>query len=90
MSTTVAHICHGKLMSNWTLDPVSFSVDFVAVILRQALHRDAQNITQLANCLLPFVPLRKLTESLNGDEVLRDVGRYREILWSPQQVNILP
>lgn len=55
---------------------------------QQALKREEQNITQLPNCLLPLVPLRKLTEALNGEELLRGISRYREVVWSPQQVSI--
>lgn len=66
-----------------------FSLSFVS-FCQQALHSDEQNITQLPNCLLPFVPLRKLTENLNGEEILRHISRYKEVAWSPQQVNILP
>lgn len=62
---------------------------FFVVVCQQALHRDLQNITQQVNCLLPFVPLRKLTEILNGETILRDVSLYRDIHWSPQQVHIL-
>ncbi|XP_019126041.2 stereocilin [Larimichthys crocea] len=55
--------------------------------VQEALHRE--NITQQVNCLLPFVPLRKLTETLNGTAILRDVSLYRDILWSPQQAQFL-
>ncbi|XP_078113836.1 LOW QUALITY PROTEIN: stereocilin [Sander vitreus] len=57
--------------------------------MQEALHRDLQNITQQVNCLLPFVPLRKLTEILNGETILRDVSLYRDIRWSPQQAQLL-
>ncbi|KAM9366292.1 stereocilin [Symphorus nematophorus] len=57
--------------------------------MQEELHRDVQNITQLVNCLLPFVPLRKLTETLNGEAILRDISLYRDILWSPQQAQLL-
>ncbi|XP_029282086.1 LOW QUALITY PROTEIN: stereocilin [Cottoperca gobio] len=57
--------------------------------MQEAVYRDLQNITQQVNCLLPFVPLRKLTETLNGETVLRDVSLYRDIRWSPQQAQLL-
>ncbi|KAK5935218.1 hypothetical protein CgunFtcFv8_020600 [Champsocephalus gunnari] len=57
--------------------------------MQEALHRDSQNITQQVNCLLPWLPLRKLTETLNGETVLRDVGLYRDVRWSPQQAQLL-
>ncbi|XP_068587033.1 stereocilin [Cebidichthys violaceus] len=57
--------------------------------MQEALHRHLQNITQQANCLLPFIPLRKLTETLNGETILRDVSLYRDIRWSPQQAQLL-
>nr|XP_046241689.1 stereocilin [Scatophagus argus] len=57
--------------------------------VQEALHRDLQNFTQQANCLLPFVPLRKLTESLHGETILRDISLYRDIPWSPQQAQLL-
>lgn len=62
---------------------------FFLVVCQQALHRDLQNITQQANCLLPFVPLRKLIDAMNGETILRDISLYRDIHWSPQQVHIL-
>ncbi|KAF3832585.1 hypothetical protein F7725_026250 [Dissostichus mawsoni] len=57
--------------------------------MQEALHRDSQNITQQVNCLLPWLPLRKLTETLNGETVLRDVSLYRHVRWSPQQAQLL-
>ncbi|XP_068435116.1 stereocilin [Clinocottus analis] len=57
--------------------------------MQEAQHRYSQNITQQANCVLPFVPLRKLTETLNGKTILRDVSLYRDIHWSPQQAQLL-
>ncbi|KAK5873907.1 hypothetical protein PBY51_018907 [Eleginops maclovinus] len=57
--------------------------------MQEALRRDLQNITQQVNCLLPLVPLRKLTETLNGETVLRDVSLYRDVRWSPQQAQLL-
>ncbi|XP_068612610.1 stereocilin [Brachionichthys hirsutus] len=57
--------------------------------LMEALHRDWQNVTQRARCLLPFVSLRKLTEALNGDTILRNISLYKDILWSPQQTVLL-
>ncbi|XP_035507945.1 stereocilin-like [Morone saxatilis] len=57
--------------------------------MQEALQRDLQNVTQQVNCLLPFVPLRKLTETLNGDATLRDISLYRDMRWSPQQAQLL-
>ncbi|KAM7406187.1 hypothetical protein PAMP_000580 [Pampus punctatissimus] len=57
--------------------------------MQEALQRDLQNITQQVNCLLPFVPLRKLTEVLNGENILRDIRLYRDINWSPQQAQLV-
>lgn len=71
------------LMSFW------FNLSVFSIVCHQALHRDLQNITQQVNCLLSFVPLRKLTEALNGENILRDISLYRDINWSPQQVHVL-
>ncbi|XP_053177657.1 stereocilin [Scomber japonicus] len=57
--------------------------------LQETFHRDLQNITQQVNCLLPFVPLKKLTEALNRENILRDISLYRDINWSPQQAQLL-
>ncbi|XP_059202385.1 stereocilin [Centropristis striata] len=57
--------------------------------MQEALRGELQNITQQVNCLLPFVPLRKLTETLNGETILRDVSLYRDVRWSPQQAQLL-
>ncbi|XP_044213565.1 stereocilin [Thunnus albacares] len=57
--------------------------------MQEALHRDLQNVTQQVICLLPFIPLRKLRETLNGENILRDINLYRDINWSPQQAQLL-
>ncbi|XP_070759951.1 stereocilin [Enoplosus armatus] len=57
--------------------------------MQEALHRNFQNITQQVNCLLPFVPLRKLMEAFNGETILRDFGLYSDVHWSPQQAQLL-
>ncbi|XP_036951641.1 stereocilin [Acanthopagrus latus] len=57
--------------------------------MQEALHRDSQNSTQQVNCLLPFVPLRELTETLNGEAIVRDISLYRDVLWSSQQAQLL-
>lgn len=62
---------------------------FFFLVCAQALHRDLQNITQQVNCLLPFVPLKKLMETLKGEAILRGLSISRDTLWSPQQVHIL-
>ncbi|XP_041634601.1 stereocilin-like [Cheilinus undulatus] len=48
-----------------------------------------ENITQQVNCLSPFVPLKKLTETIKGETILRDISLYRDMLWSPQQAQLL-
>lgn len=60
----------------------------ISVVHLQVLHRNLQNVTQELNCLLPFVPLKKLTELLNGETILRNIRTYGDILWSPQQVHL--
>ncbi|XP_042343752.1 stereocilin [Plectropomus leopardus] len=67
------------------LKPSQRAVLYNAV--QEALH--LQNITQQVNCLLPFSPLRKLTETLDGETILRDLSLYRDIRWSPQQAQLL-
>ncbi|XP_040896046.1 stereocilin-like [Toxotes jaculatrix] len=57
--------------------------------VQEALYRDMQNITQQANCLLPFVPLRKLIEATIGETMPRDISLYRDVHWSPQQAQFL-
>ncbi|KAM3625394.1 uncharacterized protein V6R79_011379 [Siganus canaliculatus] len=49
---------------------------------------DLKNITQTVNCLLPFVPLRKLTETFTGETILRATNLYRDVPWSPQQAQL--
>ncbi|XP_070688298.1 stereocilin [Pempheris klunzingeri] len=57
--------------------------------VQEARHRDVQNITQQVNCLSPLVPLRKLTETINGDTILANISVYRDIHWTPQQAQLL-
>ncbi|XP_061526984.1 LOW QUALITY PROTEIN: stereocilin-like [Phycodurus eques] len=57
--------------------------------MQEALHRDSLNITQQVNCLLPLIPLRKLSEVLKGEGFPRAVSLYRHIDWSPQQAQLL-
>ncbi|XP_023153501.2 stereocilin [Amphiprion ocellaris] len=57
--------------------------------VQEALHREMKNITQQVNCLLPFVPLRKLIQAMDGETVLRGISMYRDINWSPQQAQLL-
>lgn len=61
----------------------------IPVVCQQVLHRNLQNITQEVACVLPFVPLKTLTELLNGETILRNIRWYGDIVWSPQQVRIL-
>ncbi|KAM8894922.1 stereocilin isoform 3-T3 [Spinachia spinachia] len=58
-------------------------------MIYNAMHETLQNITQWDHCLLPFIPLRKLTEILDGKTVLRNVRLYRDIRWSTQQAQVL-
>ncbi|XP_035483498.2 stereocilin [Scophthalmus maximus] len=57
--------------------------------IQEALHRDLLNFTQQVNCLLPFVPLRKLMEATDGETVPRHISLYRDVHWSPQQAQFL-
>lgn len=61
----------------------------IPVVCQQVLHRNLQNLTQEAACLLPFVPLKTLKELFTGEIILRNISSYANILWSPQQVRIL-
>uniref|UniRef100_A0A3P8T5S2 Stereocilin n=1 Tax=Amphiprion percula TaxID=161767 RepID=A0A3P8T5S2_AMPPE len=67
------------------------SQQLLEVLSQPGLHRfsPAQNITQQVNCLLPFVPLRKLIQAMDGETVLRGISMYRDINWSPQQAQLL-
>ncbi|XP_008292183.1 stereocilin-like [Stegastes partitus] len=57
--------------------------------VQEALQREMRNITQQVNCLLPFVPLRKLIQAVDGETVLRSISMYGGISWSPQQAQLL-
>ncbi|XP_077374409.1 stereocilin isoform X2 [Festucalex cinctus] len=57
--------------------------------MQEALQRDSPNITQHVNCLLPLIPLRKLTEALKKESLPRDISFYRHISWSSQQAQLL-
>nr|XP_054588123.1 stereocilin [Nothobranchius furzeri] len=57
--------------------------------VQEALHRDSRNITQQVNCLFPFVPLRKLMQTMSGETTWRGIGTYRDAQWSPQQAQFL-
>ncbi|XP_015224475.1 PREDICTED: LOW QUALITY PROTEIN: stereocilin-like, partial [Cyprinodon variegatus] len=57
--------------------------------MQEALHKDSRNFTQQANCLLPFVPLRKLIQAMNGGTIWRGISAYRDIQWSSQQTQFL-
>ncbi|XP_071344411.1 stereocilin [Trachinotus anak] len=57
--------------------------------MQEALHGDVHNIAQQVNCLLPFVPLRKLIEATNRETIMRDTSMYGDIHWSPQQAQFL-
>ncbi|XP_060924825.1 stereocilin [Limanda limanda] len=57
--------------------------------MQEALDSDLQNLTQQVNCLLSFVPLRKLMEATDGETILRHISLYRDIHWSPQQAQSL-
>ncbi|KAM9826765.1 stereocilin [Syngnathus typhle] len=57
--------------------------------MHEALLRYLPNITQHVNCLLPLIPLRKLTEALKREGIPRDISLFRHIIWSPQQAQLL-
>ncbi|XP_029947286.1 stereocilin [Salarias fasciatus] len=57
--------------------------------MQEALQSDVMNISKQVNCLLPFVPLRKLIQAANGKTILRDIDVYGRIHWSPQQAQLL-
>ncbi|XP_054626761.1 stereocilin [Dunckerocampus dactyliophorus] len=57
--------------------------------MQEALHRHSPNITQRVNCLLPLIPLRKLSEALQRQQLPKDISLYRDINWSPQQAQLL-
>lgn len=61
----------------------------ISVVRQQLLHRNLHNITQEVKCLLPFVPLKTLTEILDGEAMLGKIRPIGSILWSPQQVCVL-
>lgn len=54
----------------------------------QVLTRDLQNLTHPGHCVLPFVPLKKLTDTVDGGTILGHIDFYRDTRWSPQQVHI--
>lgn len=77
-------------LSLWADEMLTFLLPAdIPVVCKQVLHRNLQNITQEVACVLPFVPLKTLTELLNGETILRNVRWYGDIVWSPQQVRIL-
>ncbi|XP_056135330.1 stereocilin [Lampris incognitus] len=57
--------------------------------LQKALDQGLKNITLKVDCFLPLIPLKKLTEAVNGDTILRDISIYRDLRWSPQQAQFL-
>ncbi|XP_069030487.1 stereocilin [Embiotoca jacksoni] len=57
--------------------------------MQEAPHTDLGNMTQQINCLLPFVPLRKLIQAMDGETIVRDISLYRDMHWSPQQAQFL-
>lgn len=76
--------CKDALFSVWLSNV--WDLPDISVVYHQVLHRNLQNITQEVTCLLPFMPLKKLTELLDGETVLRNIRSYGDVLWSPQQV----
>uniref|UniRef100_A0A087YJL5 Stereocilin n=1 Tax=Poecilia formosa TaxID=48698 RepID=A0A087YJL5_POEFO len=50
---------------------------------------DAPQRLKQANCLIPFVPLRKLIPAMSGDTIWRGISAYRHAQWSPQQAQFL-
>lgn len=75
----------------WSMQklPLSWLDVDIPVVCQQVLHRNLQNITQELTCLLPFVPLKTLTDLLSGETILSNLRWYGDTLWSPQQVCIL-
>ncbi|XP_018618690.2 stereocilin [Scleropages formosus] len=56
---------------------------------REALERISGNVTMHLQCLLPFVPLKKLRAILDGVEVLKHVAILKNLPWSSQQAQLL-
>lgn len=70
------------------LDSIKHKFTFLIVVLfQQALHRDTRNTTLQLNCLLPFVPLRELMQTMSAEIISRSISVYRDIDWSPHQVH---
>ncbi|XP_029987138.1 stereocilin isoform X2 [Sphaeramia orbicularis] len=82
-SETVHCQCWRSLLTE--LKPGQRAMLYNAAQEAQQLH----NITQQVNCLLPFVPLRKLTQALNRSTLLKEISLYKELDWSPQQAQLL-
>ncbi|XP_077569515.1 stereocilin [Stigmatopora nigra] len=57
--------------------------------MQEALHKDSLNVTQDVNCLLPLIPLRKLSEALQGVGLPGDMRLYGDINWLPQQAQVV-
>ncbi|XP_030582129.1 stereocilin [Archocentrus centrarchus] len=57
--------------------------------MQEALHRGTKNTTLQVKCLLPFVPLRELMQTMNGKIISRGISVYKDIQWSPQQAQFL-
>uniref|UniRef100_A0AAZ1Y063 Stereocilin LRR domain-containing protein n=1 Tax=Oreochromis aureus TaxID=47969 RepID=A0AAZ1Y063_OREAU len=57
--------------------------------MQEALHRDTKNTTLQLNCLLPFVPLRELMQTMSAEIISRSIGVYRDTDWSPHQAQFL-
>ncbi|MED6240942.1 hypothetical protein ATANTOWER_010954, partial [Ataeniobius toweri] len=57
--------------------------------MQEALRKDSRNFNQQANCLFPFVPLRKLIQAMSGETIWRSISAYRGVQWSPQQAQFL-
>ncbi|KAM9408591.1 stereocilin [Pholidichthys leucotaenia] len=55
--------------------------------VQEALQK--RNVTQQVNCLLPFVPLRTLMQTMSVKTILKDISLYRDIHWVPQQAQHL-
>ncbi|XP_061749537.1 stereocilin [Nerophis ophidion] len=57
--------------------------------MQEALYRHSLNITQHVNCLLPLIPLRKLSEAVQRQQLPKDISLYKDIDWSSQQAQLL-
>ncbi|TRY92454.1 hypothetical protein DNTS_028161, partial [Danionella cerebrum] len=77
--------CWGSLLSG--LGPAHRAM--VQFAFQKALEDKSANITQQLQCLLPFMPLKKLMSDLDGETVLQHISLYKHLPWSHQQTQML-